>query len=69
MSFWYEVKGEKSSYDCDTLYWFLRLNNHPIIRSSVSKLLKKQKGLCNLCKLLFFLTGIIERDQKMVQIK
>jgi RNA-directed DNA polymerase len=57
-----KVKGEKSPYDGDTLYWSLRLNNHPIISGNVSKLLKKQKGLCNFCKLPFFPTDIIERD-------
>jgi RNA-directed DNA polymerase len=42
-----KVKGKKSPYyDSDTLYWSLRLNNHPIISGNVSKLLKKQKGLC-----------------------
>jgi len=57
-----KVKGEKSPYDGDTLYWSLRLNNHPIMSGNVSKLLKKQKGLCNFCKLPFFPTDIIERD-------
>lgn len=57
-----KVKGEKSPYDGDILYWSLRLNNHPRISGNVSKLLKKQKGLCNFCKLPFFSTDIIERD-------
>jgi RNA-directed DNA polymerase len=57
-----KVKGEKSPYDGDTLYWSFRLNNHPIISGNVSKMLKKQKGLCNFCKLPFFPTDIIERD-------
>ena len=57
-----KVKGEKSPYDGGTLYWSLRLNNHPVIAGNVSKLLKKQKGSCNFCKLPFFPTDIIERD-------
>jgi len=57
-----KVKGEKSPYDGDMLYWSFRLNNHPIISGNVSKLLKKQKGLCNFCNLPFFPTDIIERD-------
>ena len=57
-----KVKGEKSPYDGDTLYWSCRLNNHTIISGNVSKMLKKQKGLCNFCKLPFFPTDIIERD-------
>jgi RNA-directed DNA polymerase len=57
-----KVRGEKSPYDGDILYWSFRLNNHPVMSSSVSKLLKKQKGRCNFCKLPFFPTDIIERD-------
>ena len=57
-----KVRGDKSPYDGDILYWSLRLNNHPITSSNVSKLLKKQKGRCNTCKLPFFPTDIIERD-------
>ena len=49
-----KVKGEKSPYDGDTFYRSFRLNNHPIIPGNVSKLLKKQKGLCNFYKLPFF---------------
>ena len=49
-----KVKGEKSPHDDNTLYWSFRLNNHPIISDNVSKMLKKQKGLFNLCKLSFF---------------
>jgi len=70
-----KVKREKSPYDGDTLYWSFRLNNHHIISGNVSKLLKKQKGLCNFCKLPFFFpTDICERDHiillsKMVQTK
>jgi len=30
--------------------------------SNVSKLLKRQKGQCNLCKLPFFTTDIVVRD-------
>jgi len=50
-----KVRGDKSPYDGDVLYWSFRLNNHPIISSNVSKLFKKQKGRCNICKLPFFL--------------
>lgn len=57
-----KVRGDKSPYDGDILYWSLRLNNHPITSNNVSKLLKRQKGRCNICKLPFFPTDIIERD-------
>lgn len=49
-----KVKGNKSPYDGDVLYWSLRLNNHLVMSGNVTKLIKKQKGCCNLCKLLFF---------------
>lgn len=57
-----KVKGGKSPYDGDLMYWALRLNNYPGVSGNVSKLLKKQKGRCNLCNLAFFPTDIIERD-------
>jgi RNA-directed DNA polymerase len=57
-----KVKGIRSPYDGDALYGSSRLNNHPITSTNVSKLLEKQKGRCNICKLQFFLTDIIERD-------
>jgi RNA-directed DNA polymerase len=57
-----KVKGDRSPYDGNTLYWSSRLNNHPITSTNVAKLLKKQKGRCNICKLPFFPTDIIERD-------
>lgn len=57
-----KVRGNKSPYDGDTLYWSSRLKNHPTRSSNVSKLLGKQKGRCNVCKLPFFPTDIIEQD-------
>lgn len=57
-----KVKNDSSPYDGNTLYWSSRLNNHPITSTNVAKLLKKQKGRCNICKLPFFPTDIIERD-------
>jgi len=57
-----KVKNDSSPYDGNTLYWSSRLNNPPITSTNVAKLLKKQKGRCNICKLPFFPTDIIERD-------
>ena len=57
-----KVKSDKSPYDGNTLYWSFRLNNHSIKSTNVVKLLKKQKGRCNICKLPFFPIDIIERD-------
>ena len=57
-----KVRDTKSPYDGDFLYWALRLNNHPVISGNVVKMLKKQKGRCNMCKLPFFPTDLVERD-------
>jgi RNA-directed DNA polymerase len=57
-----KVRGDKSPYDGDILYWSLRLSNYPVMSGNVSKILKRQKGCCNLCGLPFFPTDIIERD-------
>lgn len=55
-----KVRVDKFPYDGDILYWSLRLNNHPITSKNVSKLLKRQKRLCSICKLPFFPTDILE---------
>jgi RNA-directed DNA polymerase len=36
-----KVKGDRTPYDGNTLYWSSRLNNHPITSTNVAKLLKK----------------------------
>ena len=48
-----KVKGEYSPYNGDTLYWGERMSNHPEIKKSVAKLLRKQKGKCNWCGIPF----------------
>ena len=57
-----KVKGTKSPYDGDTLYWGKRMRNHPELKTSVTKLLKKQNGKCNWCNLLFQEGDVIEND-------
>jgi RNA-directed DNA polymerase len=44
-----KVKGNKSPYDGDWLYWCKRMGEHPEIPVRVATLLKNQKGKCNLC--------------------
>jgi hypothetical protein len=39
------VRGNKSPYDGDSPYWAARLGKHPLLPTSVSKLLKAQKGV------------------------
>ncbi len=39
-----QVRGNKSPYDGDYIYWSQRMGKHPMVRNSVAKLLKSQKG-------------------------
>jgi RNA-directed DNA polymerase len=57
-----KVKGNKSPFDGDTLYWAKRMGKHPEISSSIAKLLKKQDGKCNHCGLTFQEGDSIEID-------
>ena len=57
-----KVKGEASPYDGNFLYWSQRLRNHPLLRGTVAKLLKKQQGKCRWCELLFRPGDLIELD-------
>lgn len=57
-----KVKGNKSPFDGDTLYWVKRMGKHPELKNSIAKLLKKQNGKCNLCGLTFQEGEIIEID-------
>ena len=57
-----KVKGEASPYDGNLTYWASRMGKHPEIKGSIARLLKKQKGKCNLCHLTFKSEDKIERD-------
>ncbi|MGL5939457.1 MAG: group II intron reverse transcriptase/maturase [Waterburya sp.] len=57
-----KVKGEVSPYDGNTLYWAKRKGSHPELKDSIARLLKKQKGQCNWCKLTFQDGDLIEND-------
>ena len=57
-----KVKGEVSPYDGNHIYWASRMGKHPEVKSSVARLLKKQKGKCNHCQLSFKPEDKIERD-------
>lgn len=60
-----KVKGESSPYDGNSTYWATRMGKHPEIKSSVARLLKKQKGICNQCGLTFKPGDNIEIDHKI----
>ena len=57
-----KVKGDKSPYDGDTVYWSTRMGAHPELPSRKAYLLKKQKGKCARCKLSFQEWDVIEVD-------
>jgi RNA-directed DNA polymerase len=57
-----KVKGEKSPYDGDSIYWSSRLGNHPEMPKEKAYLLKKQKGKCAYCGLTFRDGDYIETD-------
>jgi RNA-directed DNA polymerase len=48
-----QVKGDRSPFDGDYLYWASRLGHHPMVPPIHAKLLKKQKSKCALCNLPF----------------
>lgn len=56
------MKGSKSPYDGDYIYWASRMGKHPQISSRLASLLKKQKGKCEHCDLHFYEADLIEID-------
>jgi len=60
-----KVKGDKSFFDGDVLYWSTRKGNHPELPNRVAKLLKKYKGRCPECEMLFVTDDLIEVDHKI----
>ncbi|NJL52450.1 MAG: group II intron reverse transcriptase/maturase, partial [Hydrococcus sp. SU_1_0] len=57
-----KVKGEKSPYDGDWVYWTARMGKHPEVSTRMATLLKKQKGKCNYCGLNFKDGDLLEID-------
>jgi len=48
-----KVRGGRSPYDGDWLYWSTRLGKHPEVPLRVTRLLKRQRGRCPVCELFF----------------
>ncbi len=48
-----KVRGNKSPFDGDWVYWSSRMGKHPTVSRPVATLLKKQKGRCPICELYF----------------
>ena len=57
-----KVKGDKSPYDGDTVYWSTRMGAHPELPSRKAYLLKRQKGKCTRCGLSFREWDVMEVD-------
>ena len=57
-----KVKGNRSPYDGDWVYWSTRQGRHPDANSRLAKLLKRQRGRCRHCGLFFQHGDQIEVD-------
>jgi RNA-directed DNA polymerase len=57
-----KVKGEASPFNGNWIYWSKRRGEYPETPTRVSKLIKKQKGICPHCGLYFSSTDIVEVD-------
>jgi len=57
-----KVKGDKSPFDGDLIYWSSRLGSHPEISTRKSSLLKQQRGKCAWCGMYFREDDILEVD-------
>ena len=57
-----KVRGTKSPYDGDSLYWAKRQGKHLELKDSTAKMLKRQEGKCNWCQLTFQEDDVIEDD-------
>jgi RNA-directed DNA polymerase len=57
-----KVRGDKSYFDGDILYWSTRKGAHPELPKRVTMLLKKYKGRCPECELMFVGDDLIEVD-------
>jgi RNA-directed DNA polymerase len=57
-----KVRGTASPYDGQLLYWSQRLRNHPLLRSTLARLLQRQQGRCSYCEGYFGDEDQIEID-------
>ena len=57
-----KVKDEASPYDGNLIYWSSRQGKNPEMPKRTALLLKKQKGKCNWCELIFRENDVIETD-------
>ena len=57
-----KVKGNRSFFDGDIIYWGTRKGKHPELPNRVALLLKRYKGQCPECGLMFLGDDLIEVD-------
>ena len=57
-----KIKGKRSPFDGDMVYWATRMGKHPETDTRKATLLKKQKGQCNHCGLYFRDGDLLEVD-------
>ena len=62
-----KVKDNSSPYDGNSIYWASRMGKHPEVKGSIARLLKKQKGKCKQCGLIFKPEDKIEIDHVVPQ--
>jgi RNA-directed DNA polymerase len=56
-----KVQGARSPFDGDLIYWGSRLGRHPELSREITILLKRQKGKCTYC-------GLVFRDEDLLEI-
>lgn len=57
-----KVKGTKSPYDGDYIYWTIRLKSYSSLSIQVRTLLRKQNAICPMCKVPFTCLDKMEVD-------
>ena len=57
-----KVKGNASPFDGNIIYWAQRTGKSPILPPYKARLVREQKGRCNICGDVFLPDDIIERD-------
>lgn len=59
---WVKIKGSKSPFDGDHIYWAVRMANYRRLPTRVTKLLKRQNGICSYCQTRFSFNSVMEVD-------
>jgi RNA-directed DNA polymerase len=57
-----KVRGTRSPFDGDWVYWSARMGRHPEVAPQVARLLRRQTGTCARCGLYFKAGDAIEND-------